>query len=160
MPNHFMNLFFYYRILLLKGIPILYYCSYYFFVSFIFWFFETGTLIYPPYPIIPNPFYVSLNSSSAFSPKVSLFYNFLKSVNAYLSFIFLYFFPPLFFLGLSSGAGKGLFSFGGGGSYILSNLCNICSLIRYPADPFKQVRAKSIRIHLATFDDKSLTNFV
>lgn len=65
---------------------------------------------------IPKPIPVSLYSASPSAPNLSLFWDFLNSVNSNLSLSFLWRFPPLFFFGLSSGGSIGLFILGGGAS--------------------------------------------
>ena len=103
-----------------------------------------------PYVSIPKPTPDSPNSPSPSAPNLKRLKFFLISETANLSFYLRNLLPPLFFLGLSSGGAKGLFIFGGGASYIFSNLYNINSFNFSPAVPLGHVRIESILAHFDT----------
>lgn len=112
-----------------------------------------------PWLNIPNPIPVSLISSSASVPNLSLFLYLLISLYAIRSFNLRYLLPPLFFFLLSSGIANGLFNLAGGGSCILLYLYIIFIFNSSPADPFGHVFRLSILAALATLVANILTNY-
>lgn len=65
----------------------------------------------------------------------------------------LHLFPPLLFLGLSSGAGRAFFGFGGGGSINFSSRAstsslNFCPTLPEISSPYASTRAASVTLYL------------